>query len=225
MPGTARIGCDRDDGVRRRDHDRLRGRERGKDLRRRLRRLDAAEPHLVDRWLLVAMDEVLLEFEPTVRGQDLGPHGHIGHRQDPRLDAHRGLELERDRGRTQAGAQPIGAPEVGRQVAVAETEPRQLSELLEPVHDGPALTAQPPPADVVVEVGQRVGDGVVIGPDRETVEFEVVAGVHDDGEVGSSVAGEPLGDLGTAHPACQQDDPHRLSSLPTSSMRSIVSRS
>ena len=113
--------------------------------------------------------------------------GFIGHRQDPRSDAHRSGELERDLGRSSTCAQPVRPPDVGREVLVAEPEPFPFAEPLEPVHHGPALAIDTPTSDLVVESGQRVGDRVVIGPDREPMELEVVAGVDHDGEVATDL--------------------------------------
>ena len=53
------------------------------------------------------------------------------------------------------------------------------------------LAAQAPATDLVVETGQRVGHGVVVGPDRQAVELEVVAGVDDHGQVGADWAARP----------------------------------
>ena len=72
-PGHGEDRPDRDERVRRRDDDRLGGLERRVDLRRRRGVLDAREADVADVGLLVAADEVVLELEPAVVGQDLGP--------------------------------------------------------------------------------------------------------------------------------------------------------
>ena len=81
------------------------------------------------------------------------------------------------------------------EIPVAEAKPLPLAELLEPIHDRPRLAADPPAAYLVVEAGQRVGDGVVIRPHGEAVELEVVAGVHDHRQVAPDSSGEALGHL------------------------------
>ena len=131
--------------------------------------------------LLLATDEICLEVEPAVVGPHLGSHGLIGHRQDRRGNVDRSLEVSSDVGRPLARGQSSRPDDVGRQVTIAEAEPRLLAQPAELVHGRPRLVADAPAALAVVEPGERVHDGVVIRPDRQPVALEVVARVDDDG--------------------------------------------
>ena len=123
-------------------------------------------------------------------------------------DAHGGRELERDLGRSIAGPQAIGAPDVRGEIAVAEPEPLDLAQRLEPIHHGPALAAEAPSPDLVVQAGQRVRDGVVVRPDRQAVQLQVVAGVDDDRQIGPDGRGQAVCHLGPTDAAREQDHPH-----------------
>ena len=99
---------DRDDRVGRAHDDRVGGRQRRGNLRRRTSGLDAREPDLAHVGRLPAMHEVLLELEPAVVGQHLGPHRLVGHRQDPR--ARRPATPAGPGTRRSAGRPPAAAP-------------------------------------------------------------------------------------------------------------------
>ena len=162
--------------------------------------------------------------QPVV-GPDLGPHGLVGHRQDPRLDAHRRAELERDFGRA-----PSGARRSVRQRCVARSWSPSRNHSSSPSASSRSITVHvsprdAPAADLVVEAGQRVGDGVVIGPDREPVELEVVAGVDDRPSGRAERRRQSLGHLRPADAAGEEDDLHLTSRSATSCIRSMVSSS
>ena len=72
---------------------------------------------------------------------------------------------------------------MGREVAVAETEPRGCAVAVERVHGGERLARKTPAGLGVLGTGQRVGDRVEVGAHQQPVEPVVVAGVHDDGEI------------------------------------------
>ena len=84
-----------------------RGRDGRQHLGRGRGRLGAPVAQRGHRVRVVAVDEVLLELEPAVRGQQLGPDRRVGHRQQPRRDAQRGGQAGRHLGqalRPRAGA-------------------------------------------------------------------------------------------------------------------------
>src|SRR6185503_10585555 len=74
--------------------------------------------------------------------------------------------------------------EVGRQVFVAEREPRGYAVALERAEGGVGLAFETPTLGNVRRAGQRVGDRVEVGGDVEVVELVVVAGVDDRNDVG-----------------------------------------
>ena len=141
----------------------------------------AAEGDGADGWLLTKPDEVLLELESTGIGVDDGPDGLVAHRQDSRRHSKAALEVKGDLRRSAARQELLGPHQVGRDVPVPEPKPRRLAEALELGHDRPRLVPETPAPLPVVEAGEGIEDGVVVGPDGEAVALEVVAGVDDDG--------------------------------------------
>ena len=91
------------------------------------------------------------------------------------------------------------------------------------VHDGPGLVAQAPAAHLVVEPGQRVGDGVVVRPDGKAVPLQVVTDVDHDRQLGAEMRGKALGQLRAADLAGELDDLHRARVFATSPIRAMVS--
>ena len=210
-------------------------------LGRRLGVLDAVEVDLVDVVGMVALYEVVLEREPAIVGPQLGAHDVVGHRQQLGVDAQGERELGLDLGQPDASAHPLRAQEVGRDVPVAEAEPRLLPIALEHRSGRPGLVAHPPAGGVVGQAGQRVHDGVEVRADEQAVELEVVAGVDDDGELDIRPwclcqHGHAVAQLGAAVATGQHDDAPAARSCrclprhaplirPHSGQRSIVSRS
>ena len=66
------------------------------------------------------------------------------------------------------------------------------------------------PFDVVAP-GERVGDGIVIRQDRQSVALQVVAGVDDDRQTRADDGLQPVGQLGAADPTGKLDDPRHVS--------------
>ena len=73
--------------------------------------------------------------------------------------------------------------EVGREVAVAQAEPRQPAVPLQRVHHRPRLVDQTPARLRVDGTGECVDDGVDVGADVQAVQRHVVTGVHHHGDV------------------------------------------
>ena len=94
-PGDGQDRADRDDGVRRADHDGVRTAERLHDAGRGPGRGGALEAHAADRHVVAEPDEVVLEADLGPRraerarlGQgDPGAQRIVGHRQQPHRDA------------------------------------------------------------------------------------------------------------------------------------------
>ena len=157
--------------------------ERGEDLGRRGRPIGPHEPDLADVRGLAPVHEVLLELEPAVVRSQFRADLVVGHRQDGGGEPEAAAQLQRDLGRPATATQLIRPPQVGRQVPVAEAEPGLLAQLGEAVHHRPRLVREAPAPFGVIQAGQRVGDRVVVRPDREAVQHQVVAGVDDDGQI------------------------------------------
>ena len=120
------------------------------------------------------------------------------------------LEAEADLGEAFAGLEPGGPDDVGRQVPVAEAEPGLLAVALEHRRRAEGLVADPPALAAVVEAGQRVHDGVVVGADEEAVALEVVGGVDDDGQLVADDRLETGRELRPADATGERDDPHAV---------------
>ena len=105
---------------------------------------------------------------------------------------------------------PAGrAVEVGAEVAVAEVEPRGAAEPSERLHRLPRLAGQAPAPLGVDLAGERVGDRVEIGADRQAVQLDVVADVDDGGDlVGRADLHEAGQEAGCAD-AARDDRDHR----------------
>ena len=140
----------------------------------------------------------------------------VRHRQQPHPDAPRLADLVGDGRRRGALGQPSGAVEVGGEVAVAEVEPRRRRARAgradrgvapETLHRLPRLAGQAPAPLGVDRPGQRVGDRVEVGRDRQAVEHGVVAGVDDRRDVGRRHDVEqPTQEAGGADPAAHDGD-------------------
>ena len=113
---------------------------------------------------------------------------------------------------------------------------RRLAVALERLHRRPTVAGEAPAELPVLEAGERVHDGVVVGADEEAVALGVVGGVDDDGQPVADDGLEALGELRPADAAGQLDDARpparRPRSRPSSEqprrprrIRSIVSRS
>jgi hypothetical protein len=141
-----------------------------------------------------APDEVLLEPDFTLADDDhSGLDPVIAHREHPQRETPRRRDLRghlRERG---ALAETMSAIEVGREVTIAEPEPRRararreradIAVSLQRVHRAPCLPDETPACLGVDRPGERVRDGVEIGADVEAVQHDVVAGVDDRRDLG-----------------------------------------
>ena len=79
---------------------------------------------------------------------------------------------------------PLRAVQMGREVAVAESEPRVALVPIKRLHRRPRLAREAPTAFGIDRAGERVGDGVEVGADVQTVQHDVVGGVDDRGHLG-----------------------------------------
>ncbi len=173
---------------------------------------------LGDRVGVVAMDEILLEFEPAVGGQQLGPDWCVSHRQQTRPEPERCGKVRRHLGQALSLAQPGRAPEVEPQVAIAELEPGGCPEPREHRGARPGLIRDPPACLLVGEAGERVQQRVQVGRDGQPVELQVIARVPDDGEVQACGPGgdavlrrqcQPVAELGATGATGKDRDAHR----------------
>ncbi len=82
-----------------------------------------------------------------------------------------------------AGAQQCAAPDVQRQVAVAQREPVGRPELAQPGHALQRVAGDAPALRSVDQAGQRAGDNIEVGRNIQPVQLEVVAGVDDRGHI------------------------------------------
>ena len=179
---------------RRCNDDRRRAAERFEHTRSRTSPIDAVESDALHGHAVPSPDEVLLEPDLTLAGDDhacLDPV--IAHREHARREPPRRSDLRghvRERG---ALIEAMGAIEVGREVTIAEAEPGRASArrertdiavALQRVHGAPRLTDEAPARLRVDRPGERVRDGVEVGADVKAVQHDVVAGVDDRGDLG-----------------------------------------
>ena len=123
-------------------------------------------------------------------------------------------EVGRDLTQRASGAEPLGAPHVRRQVAVADLEPRLLAQLGQLAERRQRVAAHAP-AEFALESGKGVDDRVDVGRDVQPMPLEVVADVADGGDVRRvGGAAQPFEESGGAHAAGQHGDAHRPTSRP-----------
>ncbi len=161
------------------------------------------------------LDPPLLEVDRLALAVELDDHVRlaplVGHRQqaDPGLPA---LAQGRgDVGERVAGVDHLGADEVGGDVEITEPEPGRFDAVdRELVLDPPGL-AGPSPAPVGVDAAaEGVHHAVEIRADPQPVHDDVVAGIHDRGDLGVGVAGpHATQEPGAADAAGEDCDPHR----------------
>ena len=182
---------------------------RGEDLGRGAGGRRAVEAHLADLRGLVEADEVVLEVEPALVGPDARAHRVVAHGQDGSGQAEGRLERQADGRQALTGPQSRGPHHVGRQVTVAQPEPRRLAVALQHRRRGIGLPGESPALDRIGQAGQGVHDGVEVGHHRQPVELQVVARVDDDRQVTRREhLLQAVGQLGPADPAGQSDDRH-----------------
>src|SRR5438552_2605905 len=120
--------------------------------------------------------------ELAVGCHDHGAEAVVAHGDDRARDSQAPGQLGRDLGQPFARPQPLGAEDVGGEVAVTELEPRRLAVALEQVQGLKAFRVQSPAQVTIDEARQGVEHGVDIGADVEAPELLVVPGVADNGE-------------------------------------------
>ena len=99
---------------------------------------------------------------------------------------------------------------MGAEVKVSEPEPRPLRTEPAKFLGGPeGLTVAAPPPFPVGHAGKPIGHGIEIRGYVQAVQPDVVAGVHDDGDLlGRHDPNEPAQELPRSHPAGQRDHFH-----------------
>ena len=137
---------------------------------------------------MLVSHEVLLEVDlgcPVGFGRrDAGGDGIVADRQQRQLDPEAGSNLAGHLRQGCALAASLRTEQVQRKIQVAELEPVLPAEPSQLSEHTPGL-AGPAPAGLGVDLArERVGDRVEIGADVEAVQREVVADVHDRGDIG-----------------------------------------
>ena len=127
-------------------------------------------------------DQVGLKGQAAGLGVDEGAHAVVGHRQQRCAQPVPARELARDARERPACLQSGRAPEVGREVAIAELEPGGLAQASQRAEAGEGLAGQTPATVGIRSARERVEDGVEIGRDVEPEELLVVPRIADDGE-------------------------------------------
>ncbi len=131
-----------------------------------------------------AMHEILLEIEPAVIGQQPGPH---------RIVASSARRATRppcggtDRRSPADSVSPAFSRRVRSTCRAMSRSPRR-NQVSPPrasmrFHERPGLVVPAPAEFAVGQAGQRIGDRIDIGRDRQAEMLEIVAGVDDDQQV------------------------------------------
>ena len=159
-------------------------------------------------------DEVLLELERAVVGEDDGAAALVRGRQDAAADAesrrHGGGRIGQ---RATLGEQPRSR-HVGGEVGVAEGEPDRLAVAGEHGVRTVGVGRHAPAALRVDEPAERVEQRVDVRADVEAVQIEVIGDIRDDRELDARVEhGEPVGQLGAAGSAGKQRDLHAAAAM------------
>ena len=192
-------------------------RDRVEDPGRGRRSFDAFEPDALHRILGVPLDPVLLEMEVErlARGvEHVDPRRHrvVRHRD------HVGRQAEQRRADLGGGlrqgpalVEELRPQHVRRQVAVAEVEPGvDGARGSHRIHRVERLVRAPPAPFAIHQTGEPVADGVEVGRDVQTVDHDVVPGVHDDrGQLARERAVDPAEELPRPDPARERHDLHR----------------
>ena len=122
----------------------------------------------------------MLERQRSFGGLHKGAHWIVAHRDNVNLDAQSGGQFRCYCGQGLARLQPPCAFHMKGQVAVTQLKPVFAAQLSQRAHEGPGFP-HPAPASVgVVETGQRIGQRIQVGADRQTEMFKVIAGVDDN---------------------------------------------
>ena len=160
------------------------------------------------------LDPPLLEVDraaPFVRlHDDVRLAALVGHRQQPDAGLPPLAQRRGHLGQRVAGVEHPGADEVGRDVEIAEAEPGRFGTVVRQlVLDPPALVLASPAAFVIGAAAEGVHHAVEIGTDAQSVQRDVVAGVHDRGQVVVGARGpDSAQELRAADTAGQNRNPH-----------------
>jgi GT2 family glycosyltransferase len=178
---------DRKDRIRRTDHDHVGVAQRVEHPGRGPGGIGTVESHGPDRGLATLPHEPFFERELDIAlgrpGRDPCRHDVVAHRDQPAGQTPGGRDVGGDRGERLAGAQPLGAVEVGREVPVADVEPGGYAVPLERAERGERLIREPPAGLRIVRTGEGIGDGVEVGTDAQAVEPVVIGRVADDDDI------------------------------------------
>ena len=87
---------------------------------------------------------------------------------------------------------PLAAQHMGRQIAIANAEPRRSAEPRRLVEKVPSFSGKAQPVSGVGDAGKRVHDGVEVGRDGEAEMLEIVAGVDHYTEIAANDGGEAV---------------------------------
>jgi hypothetical protein len=151
----------------------------------------------------------------VVVDDDMGLDAVVGHRQQPDAGLPPLAERPGHGGERVAGVEHLGADQVGREVAVAESEPGRLDAVrLELLLGPPGLVPPSPPAVGVDPAAEGVHDRVEVGAHLEPVEPQVVGGVGDHRHLGvapgvgaaADVAEDPLEEARAADASAEDGD-------------------
>src|ERR1700687_5928679 len=182
-PGQLQDRSDRDERIGRREDDRGGFSKSLKQSRRGTRVANSAQLDFFDDATCAAMDEVFLERNRRPAAQlHEGPHPLVAHRNDSRLDRKCARDLRSDLTERRALMHPLGAIQMGREIAIAETEPRLAVKARECAEHVERFAFEAPSLRAIHYAGERVSDGIDIRRDVEPVKGFVVAGVNDDGQ-------------------------------------------
>ncbi len=167
-----------------------------------LRRAGTLELQLAHHRLAPAMHEILLEIEPAHIGEQPRPHRIVAHRHDRGANAHPPAQIGGDGGQAFARLQPPRSFHMQSDIAIAEAEPGLAAERLHRFHERPGFVVPAPAKFAIGQPGQRIGDGIDIGRNRQAEMLEIVAGVDDDQQVlGRHDARQAQSELGAADAA------------------------
>ena len=125
----------------------------------------------------------------------------VGHGQNARGDAELPDQMRRDAGQRLAGPEAMGAVDMGREIAVAEVEPRRSAQGRHGLHEAPRLVAPAPSGLRIDDAAKRIERGIDVGRDGEAQMLEIVAGVDDNGQPIAQQMREPKRQLGAADAA------------------------
>ena len=106
------------------------------------------------------------------------------------------------------------AQQVDREIAVAGVKPDGLSQVAHGLQTKKCVALDAPAAFLAQQPGQYISDGIEVRRNVQSPPFQIVSGIHDDGEIfGRNDLAQAIDKLGAARPAGEYDD-HAALSLP-----------